>query len=71
MFFDEQIPPQALVKTQELVSGADVVVVAAGAWLPKLMPSYAGRVTPSRQVVAYLDLPDEEMEELTGILRYL
>jgi len=41
---------------------ADVVVVAAGAWLPKLMPDYAGRVTPSRQVVAYVDTPDDQAE---------
>jgi len=41
---------------------ADVVVVAVGAWLPKLMPDYAGRVTPSRQVVAYVDTPDDQAE---------
>lgn len=39
---------------------ADIVVVAVGAWLPRLMPAFAGRVTPSRQVVAYLDMPDEQ-----------
>ncbi len=42
--------------------GADVVVVAVGAWLPKLMPEFAGRVTPSRQVVAYVDTPDDQAE---------
>ncbi len=42
--------------------GADVVVVAVGAWLPKLMPGFAGRVTPSRQVVAYVDTPDDQAE---------
>ncbi|HEY6979630.1 FAD-dependent oxidoreductase [Reyranella sp.] len=36
---------------------ADVVVVAAGAWVPRLLPSLAGRLVPSRQVVAYFDLP--------------
>jgi glycine/D-amino acid oxidase-like deaminating enzyme len=38
---------------------ADVVIVAAGAWVSRLLPALATRVTPSRQVVAYLEPPPE------------
>ena len=38
---------------------ADAVVVAAGAWLPALVPAFAARVTPSRQVLVYLEPPAE------------
>lgn len=37
--------------------GADAVVVAAGAWLGRILPKLAERVTPSRQVVVYLNPP--------------
>jgi len=37
--------------------GADLIVAAAGAWLPKLMPDVAGRLVPSRQIVVYLAPP--------------
>ncbi len=40
--------------------GGDIVVVAAGAWAPRLLPGLAGRVTPSRQVVVYFDLPEDQ-----------
>jgi glycine/D-amino acid oxidase-like deaminating enzyme len=36
---------------------ADAVVVAAGAWVDRLVPRLAQRVTPSRQVVAYVAPP--------------
>ena len=36
---------------------ADVVVVAAGAWVGRLLPAFASRLVPSRQVVVYFDLP--------------
>ncbi|MCC8428494.1 FAD-dependent oxidoreductase [Reyranella aquatilis] len=39
---------------------ADVVVVAAGAWASRLVPDLAGRVVPSRQVVIYFDLPEDQ-----------
>jgi glycine/D-amino acid oxidase-like deaminating enzyme len=39
---------------------ADVVVVAAGAWLGRLLPSLVSRVVPSRQIVIYFDLPDDQ-----------
>jgi sarcosine oxidase subunit beta len=36
---------------------ADLLVVAAGPWAPRLLPGLAGRVIPSRQVLVYLDPP--------------
>lgn len=36
---------------------ADVLVIAAGAWVPRLLPTWAARVTPSRQAVVYLAPP--------------
>jgi len=39
---------------------ADLVVVSAGAWVDRLLPSLKGRLVPSRQVVAYFTLPDEQ-----------
>ena len=36
---------------------ADLVIVAAGAWTPRLLPGFARRVTPSRQPVVYLRPP--------------
>lgn len=44
------------------VVDADALVVAAGAWAPRLLPGLAARVTPSRQVVAYLEAPAELQE---------
>ena len=38
--------------------GADVVVVAAGAWVGQLLPSLGRALVPSRQVVVYFRLPD-------------
>jgi glycine/D-amino acid oxidase-like deaminating enzyme len=36
---------------------ADLVIIAAGPWAPRLVPALKPRVTPSRQVVVYLDPP--------------
>jgi glycine/D-amino acid oxidase-like deaminating enzyme len=41
---------------------ADVVVIAAGPWLPRLLPAMAGRVTPSRQIVTYA-MPPADLAE--------
>jgi glycine/D-amino acid oxidase-like deaminating enzyme len=41
------------------VAEADALVVAAGAWAPRLVPGLAARVTASRQVVAYVEAPSE------------
>lgn len=38
--------------------GADMLVVACGPWVRRLAPELAGRVTPSRQMVAYVEPPD-------------
>lgn len=43
--------------------GADAVVVAAGAWVTKLLPETAARLVPSRQVVAYM-MPPEGLRRL-------
>ncbi len=37
----------------------DGLIVAAGPWSPRLLPMLRGRVTPSRQIVVYLDPPAE------------
>jgi glycine/D-amino acid oxidase-like deaminating enzyme len=39
---------------------ADVVVVAAGAWVGRLLPALGRRLIPSRQIVVYFDLPDDQ-----------
>jgi glycine/D-amino acid oxidase-like deaminating enzyme len=38
---------------------ADLALVCAGPWVSRLVPSMARRVTPSRQIVVYLDMPSE------------
>jgi glycine/D-amino acid oxidase-like deaminating enzyme len=38
---------------------ADALVVAAGAWAPRLLPALTGRLTASRQVVVYLEPPQD------------
>lgn len=39
---------------------ADVVVVAAGAWVGRLLPDIGQRLVPSRQVVIYFHLPEDQ-----------
>lgn len=41
------------------VHEADVVVVAAGAWVNRLLPDLIGEVVPSRQAVIYLAPPEQ------------
>jgi glycine/D-amino acid oxidase-like deaminating enzyme len=41
---------------------ADVLIVAAGPWTARLLPALAARITPSRQVAAYLEPPAEQIE---------
>ncbi len=38
---------------------AERVVVTAGPWIGRLLPSLAGRLTPLRQTVAFLDVPGD------------
>jgi len=35
----------------------DIVIVAAGAWIGRLLPSLKRRLIPSRQIVVYFDMP--------------
>jgi glycine/D-amino acid oxidase-like deaminating enzyme len=42
------------------VHSADTVVVAAGTWVDRLLPAARGRLVPSRQVVVYFRLPDDQ-----------
>jgi len=37
---------------------ADVIVVASGAWAPRLLPALQRRAVPSRQIVIYFHLPE-------------
>ncbi|MBD2103117.1 FAD-dependent oxidoreductase [Leptolyngbya sp. FACHB-261] len=48
-----------LVLADGSVVGADRLVIAAGPWVSRLLPDLAKRVTPSRQVVVYLEPPAE------------
>jgi glycine/D-amino acid oxidase-like deaminating enzyme len=42
------------------VHAFDRVIVAAGPWILRLVPGLAARVTPSRQIVVYLEAPPAE-----------
>lgn len=46
----------ATLESGERVSG-DALLVAAGPWTNKLVPALAARMTPSRQIVLYVDPP--------------
>jgi glycine/D-amino acid oxidase-like deaminating enzyme len=50
-------PESATIRLSDRRVAADAVVVAAGAWAGRLVPGLAARVTPSRQVVVYLEPP--------------
>jgi glycine/D-amino acid oxidase-like deaminating enzyme len=41
---------------------ADLLIVAAGPWTGRLLPAMAARITPSRQVAAYLEPPADLVE---------
>jgi glycine/D-amino acid oxidase-like deaminating enzyme len=40
-----------------IVESFDRIVIAAGPWVTRLVPALAARVTPSRQIVVYVDPP--------------
>ncbi len=42
------------------VHQGDVVIVAAGAWVGRLVPELGKRLVPSRQIVIYFRLPDDQ-----------
>jgi glycine/D-amino acid oxidase-like deaminating enzyme len=46
-----------VVTTEGTVHTADVVIVAAGAWIGRLLPAFDMRLVPSRQIVVYFKLP--------------
>lgn len=39
---------------------ADVLIVAAGAWVGRLLPALGKRLVPSRQIVIYFDMPPDQ-----------
>ena len=49
-----------IVTEQGAAHEGDVVVVAAGAWVGRLLPALGSRLVPSRQVVIYFDLPQDQ-----------
>lgn len=53
---------RGVVRTTDGEHSADVVVVAAGAWLSDLVPGLAGRLVASRQLVLYLQPPAHHAE---------
>ncbi|MBZ8134826.1 FAD-binding oxidoreductase [Afifella sp. IM 167] len=52
-------PERGVVTTAGGHFSGDTVVVAAGAWIGRLVPQFAGSVTPSRQAVLYLAPPPD------------
>jgi sarcosine oxidase len=51
---------QGLVRTADGAdTRADAVVVAVGAWTPRLFPRFVARVTPIRSIVAYVTPPED------------
>ena len=48
--------------TDGTLVGADAVIVAAGPWITRLVPGLRQRVTPSRQIVAYVEPPTGSAE---------
>jgi len=48
--------------TDGATSTADVLVVAAGPWILRLLPQFSDRVTPHRQVLAYLEPPADRAD---------
>jgi glycine/D-amino acid oxidase-like deaminating enzyme len=56
-------PARAMIRLAEgRQDGGDLLIVAAGPWTGRLLPALAARITPSRQVAAYLEPPPEQHE---------
>ncbi|WP_428673528.1 NAD(P)/FAD-dependent oxidoreductase [Reyranella sp.] len=49
-----------VVTEADVTHEADVVIVAAGAWVGRLLPEFARTLVPSRQVVIYFRLPEAQ-----------
>jgi glycine/D-amino acid oxidase-like deaminating enzyme len=55
-------PARAAVRlTDGRQDSADQLIVTAGPWTARLLPSLAGRITPSRQVAVYLEPPADQL----------
>ncbi|UPY38004.1 FAD-dependent oxidoreductase [Sediminicoccus sp. KRV36] len=65
-----QLDPARAMVTLEggAARSADLLVVAAGPWIPRLLPEVARRVTPSRQVVVRLDAPSAAWKQAPMLL---
>jgi sarcosine oxidase/sarcosine oxidase subunit beta len=50
-------PERGTVTVGDTVHGGDVVIVAAGAWIDRLVPDFKGMAVPSRQTAFYLAPP--------------
>lgn len=50
------------VKTERGQFSGDAAVIAAGAWIDRLVPSFKGVAVPSRQAVIFLSAPEEFRE---------
>ncbi|MFN6567409.1 NAD(P)/FAD-dependent oxidoreductase [Dendronalium sp. ChiSLP03b] len=60
----EIVPDLArIVLSNGIVVDADTLVVAAGPWVTRLLPDLSQRVTPSRQVVVYLEPPPDTIAQ--------
>jgi len=55
-------PDRATIPVGGETIGADVVAVAAGAWVDRLVPALHREVVPSRQAVAYMSAPPDFAE---------
>ena len=42
---------------------ADILIIAAGPWVKRLLPDFSHRVTPSRQVVVYVRSPTDKISQ--------
>jgi glycine/D-amino acid oxidase-like deaminating enzyme len=55
-------PARAAIRTAAGAEDAgDALILTPGPWAPRLIPALRGRVTPSRQVVVYLEPPPEHL----------
>jgi glycine/D-amino acid oxidase-like deaminating enzyme len=52
-------PDRPRIVLEGAIAEADTLVIAAGAWVTRLLPDFGKRVTPSRQVVVYVEPPVE------------
>ncbi|MDJ0795897.1 MAG: FAD-dependent oxidoreductase [Calothrix sp. MO_167.B12] len=46
-----------IVLANQKIVDADILIVAAGPWVKRLLPEFGQRITPSRQVIVYIEPP--------------